>query len=238
MPSRKKRKVLQQGGFVLLAIYLVYYFTLQFHLNESMMGAVPNPKNLQAIEPHYSEKDTDPVIKTLKESLNNAPTATGDNKKDPVVEVDLSSFPGARDEKGEMGYVADASTNHLLVTNTNKEDVQSIGCSQDLSMIEETGGNQVLQKIELSSIPKSSPRILCLIYTQSGATANLRSIVNTWAKECDGFVAASNITLPDLGSIDLVHDGPESYDNMWQKVRSIWVYAYQNYLDQFDYFHM
>lgn len=32
------------------------------------------------------------------------------------------------------------------------------------------------------------------------------------------------------------HAGVESYDNMWQKSRSIWKYVFENYLNDFDYF--
>lgn len=145
------------------------------------------------------------------------------------------SFPGARNGQGEWGYVADPSTDRLVVSSSAAE----VGCNNSLSMIEGEGGNQVLRKIKLSRPSRqSSPRILCLVYTHSGALQNLQAVVDTWAKECDGFVAASNLTLPDIGSVDLVHAGPETYGNIWQKIRSLWVYAHQNYLNQFDYFHV
>ena len=38
--------------------------------------------------------------------------------------------------------------------------------------------------------------------------------------------------------VDLLHEGEESYYNMWQKTRSIWAYMYDNYLDEYDYFHL
>ncbi len=68
--------------------------------------------------------------------------------------------------------------------------------------------------------------------------ANLKAQVETWASKCDGFWAASNITDHSLGSIDLLHKGPEEYGNMWQKIRSMWAYAYDHYLDEYDYFHI
>jgi glycoprotein-N-acetylgalactosamine 3-beta-galactosyltransferase len=43
---------------------------------------------------------------------------------------------------------------------------------------------------------------------------------------------ASNRTDPSLGTVNIPHDGPESLDNMWQKVRSIWSFVYDTYYDQ------
>lgn len=42
---------------------------------------------------------------------------------------------------------------------------------------------------------------------------------STWGKRCDGFVAFSTAADASLSAVRLEHDGPESYDNMWQKVR-------------------
>jgi glycoprotein-N-acetylgalactosamine 3-beta-galactosyltransferase len=67
---------------------------------------------------------------------------------------------------------------------------------------------------------------------------NLRAQAETWGRQCDGFIAASNFTDHDTGSINLTHMGPETYGNMWQKVRSMWAYAYDHYREEFDYFHI
>jgi hypothetical protein len=41
----------------------------------------------------------------------------------------------------------------------------------------------------------------------------------TWpSKKCDNLFAVSNITGDTLGAVDLLHQGDESYGNMWQKV--------------------
>jgi len=88
----------------------------------------------------------------------------------------------------------------------------------------------------------SSPRILCMVYTydDNGGphSQNLQAIADTWGKRCDGFLAASNVTDHSVGAINLLHLGPEEYTNMWQKVRSMWSYAYDHYLEQYDYFHI
>lgn len=83
-----------------------------------------------------------------------------------------------------------------------------------------------------------SPRIFCMVYTHSEAHHNIEAIANTWGKQCNGFFASSNATDLSMNTIDLSHLGPESYGNMWQKVRSMWAYAYDHFLDDYDYFHI
>lgn len=88
-----------------------------------------------------------------------------------------------------------------------------------------------------TSKQKDSPKILCSMYTYDKKhSTNLQTIVDIWAWKCDGFFAASTLTDPVLGAANLTHEGEENYHNMWQKVRSIWGYIYENYLDDYDYF--
>jgi len=83
------------------------------------------------------------------------------------------------------------------------------------------------------------PKILCMVYTYEGAhKTNLQSIVDTWASQCDGFLAASNVTDATLGAVDIKFFGPEAYGNMWNKIEAMWKYAYKNYLNDYDYFHI
>jgi glycoprotein-N-acetylgalactosamine 3-beta-galactosyltransferase len=82
-----------------------------------------------------------------------------------------------------------------------------------------------------------APRILCMVYTMEGAHANrIRAIRETWAGGCDGFLAFSTKSDPRIPAVSLPHDGPEEYNNMWQKVRSIWSYVGNHFLDDFDFF--
>ena len=86
---------------------------------------------------------------------------------------------------------------------------------------------------------QSKPRILCMVYTYEGTHAtNLQAVVDTWASQCDGFLAASNVTDPSLGAVDINFPGPESYTNMWNKVQAMRKYAYKHYLNEYDYFHI
>lgn len=82
------------------------------------------------------------------------------------------------------------------------------------------------------------PKIFCGIYTYHKNHPLIQAAIQSWAWRCDGFLAFSTLTDPTIGAVDLPHYGVESYNNMWQKVRSIWSYIYTNYYDDFDYFHL
>lgn len=82
-----------------------------------------------------------------------------------------------------------------------------------------------------------APKLMCLVYTMADAHANrIRAMQQTWAGGCDGFLAFSTESDPRLPAISLEHEGPEAYENMWQKVRSIWKFVGTHYLDDYDWF--
>ena len=51
-------------------------------------------------------------------------------------------------------------------------------------------------------------------------------------------MVASDKTDPALNTVNIPHEGPEEYGNIWQKVRSIWSYIYDNYYEDYDWFHI
>ena len=51
-------------------------------------------------------------------------------------------------------------------------------------------------------------------------------------------MVGSNKTDVSIGAVDIPHEGPEEYNNIWQKVRSMWGYIYDNYYDKYDWFHI
>jgi glycoprotein-N-acetylgalactosamine 3-beta-galactosyltransferase len=75
-----------------------------------------------------------------------------------------------------------------------------------------------------------------MVYTHSNRHDVIRAIAETYGKACDGFMAASNLTDTAIGTFNLPHDGPEVYQNMWNKVQKMWFYAYSHYLLEFDWF--
>ena len=95
----------------------------------------------------------------------------------------------------------------------------------------------LLEKEKDKSI--KSPRLLCMVYTHSNRHEEvLRAVAESYASQCDGFLAASNLTQPELGAWKVPHHGSELYDNMWNKVQAMWFFTYQHYLLKFDWFHI
>mmetsp|Transcript_32204 Transcript_32204/g.70790 ORF Transcript_32204/g.70790 Transcript_32204/m.70790 type:complete len:428 (-) Transcript_32204:149-1432(-) len=161
----------------------------------------------------------------------------------PIVAASLPSSSGitagARSASGKEGYVPDPSPVYLrgryprrLTICSNAFPMDNITLSTLKKIRQESHSSR-------ESGPDRRPRILCMVYTTHLYHSSLlNAIVSTWAKDCDGFLAASNFTDPSLGSIDLIHQGPEEYGNMWQKVRSMWAYVYDHYIDEYDFFHI
>lgn len=76
-----------------------------------------------------------------------------------------------------------------------------------------------------------------MVYTmKENHATNIRAIRETWGSGCDGFLAFSTLSDPRIPTISLPHEGKEAYENMWQKVRSIWHFVGTHYLDDFDFF--
>jgi glycoprotein-N-acetylgalactosamine 3-beta-galactosyltransferase len=84
---------------------------------------------------------------------------------------------------------------------------------------------------------KPAIRLFCGIYTTAKRhESHIRIIRDTWGRKCTGFLAFSTATDAALPAVALPHLGEESYDNMWQKVRSIWRYIRHHYAQEYDYF--
>ena len=80
-------------------------------------------------------------------------------------------------------------------------------------------------------------RIFCGIYTmEANHRTNTRATRDTWAKKCDGFIAFSTLDDPAIPAVNILHEGEEAYDNMWQKSRSIWKYVHTHLKDKYDFF--
>jgi glycoprotein-N-acetylgalactosamine 3-beta-galactosyltransferase len=65
----------------------------------------------------------------------------------------------------------------------------------------------------------------------------VRAMRETWAPYCDGFLVFSTASDARIPAISIPHDGPEDYNNMWQKIRSILKFVGTHYLDDFDFFY-
>ncbi|CAB9503633.1 acetylgalactosamine 3-beta-galactosyltransferase 1 [Seminavis robusta] len=105
---------------------------------------------------------------------------------------------------------------------------------------------QLFQQVPVSIVapppaakaPKG-PKIFCGIYTMAKAhSLTIRAMRETWAPRCDGFLAFSTQSDPRIPAISITHEGPEEYNNMWQKSRAIWKFIGDHYLQEqeYDYF--
>jgi glycoprotein-N-acetylgalactosamine 3-beta-galactosyltransferase len=93
--------------------------------------------------------------------------------------------------------------------------------------------------IQAERFSYQGPKILCLVYTMEKIHhTNIRAIRETWGPGCDGFLAFSTKSDPRIPAISIPHDGAEEYNNMWQKVRSIWRFVGKHYLMDFDFFYI
>ena len=81
-------------------------------------------------------------------------------------------------------------------------------------------------------------KLFCLVYTTEKGHGKIHHIQETWGQKCDGFMVGSTKTDPLLDTAEILHEGPEEYDNIWQKVRSMWAYIYDNYYQTYDWFHI
>ena len=146
--------------------------------------------------------------------------------------------------------VFDPSTKHLERTPSFKDRIAK-SCRYKVGEGNEgRGGHKVLQKVrqgilkqealnlKVKGTSNRNPRILCMVYTHSNNQEQIEAIANTWAQKCDGFFASSNAEKKALGILNLHHEGEESYENMWQKVRTMLFYAYETFINSYDYFHM
>ena len=104
---------------------------------------------------------------------------------------------------------------------------------------EDDGGYKLLtEKISFDMTPLPPIKVLCSIYTHRTMRDLARAQALTWGHKCDGFLAFSTEMIEELGMLNILHAGDEMYDNMWQKVRSIWAYVHNYYLNDYDFFHL
>eukprot|EP00752_Nemacystus_decipiens_P004620 g4217.t1 len=102
----------------------------------------------------------------------------------------------------------------------------------------EDGHKKLLAQVNIwEGAQMTTPRVFCGIFThQANHATKVKAIKETWASHCDGFVAFSDVADVQLGTFKIKHEGPEEYDNMWQKSRAIWKYINFHYKNDFDWF--
>lgn len=200
------------------------------------------------------------LVEQRSESINRSPALVG-NKNNASFGAYFAngSFGYVADPKAlsqhyhEYMKQTNASFEELLVNyaprsinnnNTSSSFLDNV-CSQRAGVLDEApeGVELLIRQIQIAPTITTinttlRPRILCAIYTHPPMRSLARMAALTWGVYCDGFLAFSTETIPELGMVHLHHVGEESYSNMWQKTRSIWSYLRQHYSDDYEYFHL
>mmetsp|Transcript_41752 Transcript_41752/g.100534 ORF Transcript_41752/g.100534 Transcript_41752/m.100534 type:complete len:558 (+) Transcript_41752:2-1675(+) len=141
----------------------------------------------------------------------------------------------AHDENGNPGYIHDSTYLRRNLLPFTKGETCELPFGQGP---EGKAGYRGLKKIQIMPLAREQKKVLCLVYTHSGAHNRVRAIAETYGPRCDGFMAASNLTDASIGAVNLLHEGLEAYKNMWLKVRSMLEYVHRHYRDEYDFFHI
>jgi hypothetical protein len=126
---------------------------------------------------------------------------------------------GALDQAGNPGYIHDPAyvKNHPLPFTYHAKGDDSGVC--DIPFGEGPEKQMGLKGLEKIKIMKDAPkRVLCIVYTHSNRHDRVRSIAETYAPRCDGFMAASNLTDVSIGAVNLLHEGPEACKHFPQDI--------------------
>jgi len=83
-------------------------------------------------------------------------------------------------------------------------------------------------------------KLFCAVYTYGGGAAWTNVISETWGRKCDGLLFASDQNNNETGHMYLPSNSRRgfSYKGMYQRVRAILAYLYDNFLDDYDFFHI
>ena len=216
-------------------------------LNE---GRLPLPNVLERESKEKPSKDVPPPQKDFKlpskpldqRRLDILSTAKPVDLKYVNVTGGFKNHPhmGAKDENGNWGYIHDETA---LRKNPPQLDYPNLkkDCAKhdhNYKMLTE----KVFVDLEANEAAIKSGRkrdkIFCLVYTSSNAHDRIPNILQTWGPKCDGFMVGSNKTDASISAVNIPHEGEEEYNNIWQKVRSMWSYVYDNYYEKYDWFHI
>jgi hypothetical protein len=115
-------------------------------------------------------------------------------------------------------------------------------CAEPGKGTEGEEGNIDLERIR-NNLPialKTRLTVFCAIYTYSGHANMTQAISETWGRRCDGILYASDVTSNMTGHFQIPTNSRYGfgYKGMIQRTRSILAYLYDNFLDDYDFFHI
>jgi len=145
---------------------------------------------------------------------------------------------------GEKGFVHDPK---FLVKDPRQfrivEDEKDILCAPPGNGTEGQKGPPDLAKIRHhieTSQEKRNVTLFCAIYTYSARVNHTIAISETWGNKCDGMLYASDHSNIETGHVHIPSNSRAKfgYRGMIQRTRAILAYIYDNFLDDYDYFHL
>ncbi|KAH8047111.1 glycoprotein-N-acetylgalactosamine 3-beta-galactosyltransferase [Aureococcus anophagefferens] len=86
---------------------------------------------------------------------------------------------------------------------------------------------QAMKLVDVSPVYEAPtlPKVLCVIYTHSKHHPAGKAASETWLPRCDGALILSDESDETVGAVGVPHEGPEEYNNIWQKTRANWRYV-------------
>ena len=175
-------------------------------------------------------------------------------KKDPIEAGKHKNIPSPEERigpDGEGGYVHDPG---FMRKNPKAFKVidHEVSCPPPGQGSEKLPGYYALERIrhymeERGHINRNDekkgdgpkPKLMCAVYTYEGSVNQTNAIWETWGKRCDGVLFASSISNLTTGHVHMpnIAFAQHSYNGVFQKVRSMMAYLYDNFLEDYDYFH-
>ena len=144
---------------------------------------------------------------------------------------------------GEPGYVHDPKfllnnpPEFNIPTKEAAELCKPLGAGQEQNV-----SIPSLQKIRNhieTSTARRDVKLFCVVYTYGGKVENTKAISETWGKRCDGILYGSDHSDLNDGHVHIPGDTKYgfTYRSMHQRIQAMKAYVYDNFLDEYDFFH-
>ena len=120
-----------------------------------------------------------------------------------------------------------------LASSHARKPVDKAACTKPVNSDE-----RMLDKIKVwssgngaTSETESKVHLVCMVYALAKETHKMEAQYDTWGKQCDRFLFMTDRAIDGpsarLPHVVVEHDGPEAWDNMWQKVRKACIQQFE-----------
>ena len=147
---------------------------------------------------------------------------------------------------GEKGYVHDPkflkTSPRPLQFNFDSNSTQLLCAPNGKGPENDNSGYEVTQKVRRhieTSQANRNVSLFCAVYTYSGGVPFTDAQSETWLRKCDGVLIASDKSNITTGHMHLPSNSRHGfgYNGMIQRLRSMYAYVYDNFLDDYEFFH-